>query len=271
MKQKTLLLNFLSIILIALVVQLSSCSSDDETPSETTAITSIDPETGTAGTLVTINGKGFGATEADNVVKFNGVEATIMAATPTLIVAVVPDAAGTGAVTVTVGTTVITGPTFTYTEPTPGATYYISFKANGVTKIFEEGNPGYQVCGDCSCSYMPVLNETRYAGLDICQPSSVTSDMIVALKNKTIPFKDGGTFPIASLGFEENDIYYHTDYVDQGTFSVNVTDVVTDGVFVGNNGYKVTGTFTCKVAKSDGSLVTNITEGKFVVRYTEDY
>lgn len=273
MKFRIILFNFLSLLFIVLLAGLYACSSDEDEdePSESAEITSITPETGIVNTAVTINGKGFGASISDNIVKFSGVEATVVNASITQIVALVPSEASTGNVTVTVGSKVIRGPVFTvYADEEPQAsTHYITFKANGVDKVFQDSSPGYQTCGNCSCSYTPALDDSRYAGVDICQISSVTPSMIENLKNKTIPFKDDG-FPIASFGYKENNVSYHTDYVDQGTFSVSVTNVVSDGTYLGKKAYKVTGTFECKVANSDGTLVNTITDGTFVIRYTEN-
>lgn len=258
-------------LLVLSLSALSSCDSDDEeTPGAGTTISGISPDTGPSGTQVTISGSGFGDAPGENIVKFNGTEAVVLSASANQIVAEVPDGAGTGKVTVAVGGNIAEGPVFTYTEPPTATAYFIYFKANGSAKLFEDGNPGYQVCGDCSCSYLPALDETRNAGIDICQISDVTAALIENLKNKTVPFKDDG-FPIAAFGFEENNISYHTDYVDQGTNTVTISNVVADGTFNEKKAYKVTGTFSCKVAKSDGTSVTTITDGQFTVRYTEDF
>ncbi len=270
---KTYFLHFSAFVILALFVQLSSCSSgDDEGDPTVPAITGISPETGTVGTIVTISGKGFSTTPAENVVKFNGVEATVSTATETELVVTVPVGASTGAVTVTIGSDVLTGPTFTYTEQQPTKTYFIRFKMNGVVKIYESSGPGYSSCGDCSCSYLPPFNETDYAGIDICQNSSVTATMIQNLNGKTIAFNETVNFPQASFGFAINDVNYGTDYITQTAgLNLKITSVVADGSNLGAQAYKVTGTFTCKVAKSDGSQSADITDGTFVVRYTEDF
>lgn len=269
MKKNSFLVQSTAYVCLALSLQLVSCS-DDSKPSDTDQITTIDPATGYAGTLVTITGKGFGATEADNMVKFNGKVAVIQLASTTGIAATVPTDAGTGPVTVTVGSKVITGPVFTYTEPKATKTYYYSFKADGVTKVFEESNPGYSACGECSCSDLPVLSDAYYAGLDICQSTAVTPTMIQNLKSKTIPFKHGGSYPVANFGYTEKSISYTTDNVDQGTFSAQVTDVTAEADYLGYKVYRVTGTFECKVATTGGAPIS-ITEGKFIIRYTQDY
>lgn len=78
---------------------------------------SFAPHEGTAGDQVTFSGIGFGAGVEDNTVSFNGVNARIVAASPTEIVAEVPKEATTGFVTITTPngsvTTETTGEPFT--------------------------------------------------------------------------------------------------------------------------------------------------------------
>lgn len=64
-------------------------------------ITSIDPTSGKVGETVTITGIDFSTTPEDNVVKFNGVQATVTASTATTITTSIPAGATTGNVTVT--------------------------------------------------------------------------------------------------------------------------------------------------------------------------
>src|SRR5262249_17916504 len=64
-------------------------------------ITGFTPLSGTTGTTVTISGINFNTVEANNTVKFNGVAATITAATTTSITTTVPQGATTGKITVT--------------------------------------------------------------------------------------------------------------------------------------------------------------------------
>jgi IPT/TIG domain-containing protein/glucodextranase-like protein/Big-like domain-containing protein/VCBS repeat protein/uncharacterized protein DUF4329 len=65
-------------------------------------IVSLSPSSGPTGTLVTISGTHFGATQEISAVSFNGVAATIASWTDTTITAWVPATATTGAVVVTV-------------------------------------------------------------------------------------------------------------------------------------------------------------------------
>ena len=65
------------------------------------SILEFSPNSGPAGTRVTIQGVGFSATAAENAVTFNGVSATVLSATPNQLVAVVPSGATTGPIRVT--------------------------------------------------------------------------------------------------------------------------------------------------------------------------
>lgn len=65
-------------------------------------IDSISPDNGLAADMVTISGYGFAGTISGNTVTFNGVTATITAATPTSLQVIVPNNVSTGAVKVAV-------------------------------------------------------------------------------------------------------------------------------------------------------------------------
>jgi hypothetical protein len=267
MKMKTLSASILSLVMI-----LHSCSKDENEPGNAATITSISPNSGAEGTLVTIVGTGFSEVDNENAVQFNGKDAVVQLSSTTGLAATVPSGATTGDVTVTTHGKTIKGPVFTViqgqTQPTK--TYYLKFKANGVIKIFEEGNPGYQSCGECACSYMPVLSDSRSAGIDICNADNnwVTAAHIQGWNGHKILFNS--VVPQASFTFTENNIHYSSENVAQTGSEVNITSVVADGTYLGKKAFKVSGNFKCKAAKSDGSSVTDITEGTFVVRYSED-
>ncbi len=111
-------------------------------------ITGFSPTAGTIGTPVTINGTNFSTTSLNNIVKFNGITATVTASTATSITTTVPVGATTGTITVTVGCTTATSPgnfaiiaviTIT-TQPSDaivciGATATFSVAATGTTNI----------------------------------------------------------------------------------------------------------------------------------------
>jgi hypothetical protein len=84
-----------------------------------TAITGFSPESGRSGAAVTITGTNFGTTPSENVVKFNGVAATVTSATATELVATVPETATTGKITVTLnGKTATSSTDFTVLQAT---------------------------------------------------------------------------------------------------------------------------------------------------------
>lgn len=76
-------------------------------------ISSLEPDSGTAGTGVLIHGQNFSPNPAENTVRFNGVMATVNSANDTLIDTQVPAGASTGPVDVTVNGNTATGPIFT--------------------------------------------------------------------------------------------------------------------------------------------------------------
>lgn len=97
-----------------------SCSkkdNDESTAPDQAAIevSAINPASGPYSTVVTITGSGFNTTASQNVVKFNGKTAVVQSATATQIIAVVPEAAGTGNVSVSWGSRSATGPVFDFT------------------------------------------------------------------------------------------------------------------------------------------------------------
>ena len=69
------------------------------------AITSISPDFGTSGAVITITGTGFSNAAATNIVKFNGIASTSqILSTPTSIKALVPIGNTVGKISVTIGT-----------------------------------------------------------------------------------------------------------------------------------------------------------------------
>ncbi|WP_185958489.1 IPT/TIG domain-containing protein [Fodinibius sediminis] len=84
-----------------------------EDPDKQLSITNISPKEGPVGTTVTITGINFSTTASENVVTFNGSQATVSSASTTELVANVPSGTTSGPVTVKVGSQTATGPTFT--------------------------------------------------------------------------------------------------------------------------------------------------------------
>jgi YVTN family beta-propeller protein len=83
------------------------------------ALNSLLPQAGPAGTAVVLNGTGFSATAAQNIVLFNGVLALPSDARLTSLVANAPLSASSGPVTVGVGNATSNALTFTVLPPNP--------------------------------------------------------------------------------------------------------------------------------------------------------
>ena len=79
---------------------------------EALSITGIAPSAGSVGSSVTISGAGFGSSQSDSVVTFDGVAATVSSWSDTQIVAIVPAGAATGPVTVEVAANTADGPIY---------------------------------------------------------------------------------------------------------------------------------------------------------------
>ncbi len=107
----------IALILIAIVaVVISSCSKkSDPSSANVLAVTSLSVTQGTLNTQVLITGTAFSTDKTLDKVTFNGKIATVMDASATQLLVLVPTAAGTGVVSVSVsGGTPVNGPVFTY-------------------------------------------------------------------------------------------------------------------------------------------------------------
>jgi hypothetical protein len=89
------------VFLSALSILSHSCKEDDE-EEPAPVITGVSPDRGSAGTEVTITGSNFHTTASGNVVKFNGIAATVSNNTTSTLLVQIPEGATTGPLTVTV-------------------------------------------------------------------------------------------------------------------------------------------------------------------------
>ncbi|MDF1666237.1 MAG: IPT/TIG domain-containing protein [Planctomycetota bacterium] len=88
------------------------------TPGTGTAIpviSTMTPNSGPVGTVVTLNGTGFSTTLTNNSAEIGGIPATVTNASATQLTIVVPNGATTGPVAVSVGGQAASGPVFTVT------------------------------------------------------------------------------------------------------------------------------------------------------------
>lgn len=107
---------------MATTVFIASCSDDEDPSSPKLSITSITPTNGGEGTVVTINGKGFSTTVAQNSVKLNGKTCPVTQATAIQLKVTIPADAGSGKLQVTVGGKMVETPAFTFTIDEPELT-----------------------------------------------------------------------------------------------------------------------------------------------------
>jgi hypothetical protein len=106
-------------ITYASIVTKAKTEVKDPTPvADKPTIESITPNRGRAGDVVAIAGVNYSTTIADNIVKFNGVNAVVTSATTTKLTVKAPTEGTTGAITVKVkNSEVATGPAFSYFGP----------------------------------------------------------------------------------------------------------------------------------------------------------
>lgn len=110
---------------LLIIIMSSSCDTNEDadrisvTPQERPTIASVDPASAQVGAEVTITGTNFSAVASDNEVSFNGNVAEIVSANSTSIVAIVPEAATSGVVDISVINFKASGPTFTLEAPLP--------------------------------------------------------------------------------------------------------------------------------------------------------
>lgn len=86
------------------------------------SIASFSPASGHAGVSVTLTGQNFSGTLSDDIVKFNGVTATVTAATLTSVVATVPVGATTGPISIAINGQMATSATPFTIVPAPNIT-----------------------------------------------------------------------------------------------------------------------------------------------------
>jgi hypothetical protein len=89
------------LLLVICLLPINSCKKDKEIPAP--SITSFSPTNGTEGTVVIIAGNNFSLTIANNIVKFNGISATVTSVTTESLTVTVPTGASTGKISVTIG------------------------------------------------------------------------------------------------------------------------------------------------------------------------
>ena len=118
-------MSFIVIMSMVVSIGLWSCDDDDnDAVIFPPAITEISISSGSEGDEVIITGINFSTIAAENVVSFNGISATVNAATGTSISTTVPIGATTGNVTVTIDDLTSNDILFTIIEPGHSNNYF---------------------------------------------------------------------------------------------------------------------------------------------------
>ncbi|NGP88233.1 IPT/TIG domain-containing protein [Fodinibius halophilus] len=118
-------------------------------------ISSVNPDSGTVGTEVTIKGMNFSATTSENSISFNGTSATVKGATEDQLLTEVPQGAADGPIKVTVEQKSTTGPDF---DVITDGTIQIITQTSGSDK----DSDGYTVSLDGSSGQTIGINTERY-------------------------------------------------------------------------------------------------------------
>ena len=111
-------------------------------------ITGLSPSPGVVGTLVTISGRGFTATQGTSTLAFNGVITVPVSWNPTKIIALVPSVATSGNVVVTVEDVASSGATFTVI---PNVTNLSANPGAVGALVTQRRHPSCTTCGYCDC------------------------------------------------------------------------------------------------------------------------
>jgi RHS repeat-associated protein len=168
---------------------------------ETLSVTGISPALAAAGAQVAISGTGFGSTQANSTVDFNGTVASVQSWSDTQIVAIVPKGTVTGSVNVTVGTILWYGPVFTIgqsiqvTDSKTNTSTYTLAMIGGLWQATTTQGSGCSTCterGNISYSFDSsgrVLTATDENG----NTTSYSYDSIGNLLTKTVPINPGHT------------------------------------------------------------------------------
>ncbi len=105
---------YLLVVLIALGIACRKDNNDSGKPAF--EIKSFWPNSGNAGTIVTISGQGFGAKAGDNEVDFNGTPARVVDVRDSMLIVLSPETGKTGVVSVKVGDKKLDLGTYTYQQ-----------------------------------------------------------------------------------------------------------------------------------------------------------
>lgn len=180
-------------------------------------LTSFSPTQTLIGQTVTITGEGFSTTLGNNVVKINGVRATVTSATATELKVTVPVGASTGSITVEIEGQVISSVT-PLIIPLTDFPYNESFEnGSGIwtQSSTDDFDWGLNVGGTNSSSTGPsaAINGSNYLYIESSDPNSPTKTAIIS----------SAYFNLASLTNPKFNFSYHMYGSNMGTLKLEAS------------------------------------------------
>jgi RHS repeat-associated protein len=199
---------------------------------EPLSVTGLSPNYGSAGSLVTITGTGFGPSQANSTVDFNGTMPSVQSWSDSQIVAIVPAGANSGSVDVTVGGILWYGPQFTLTrtiqltDSQSHQSSYNSAQIGGLWVPYSVQGSGCSTCtlrGNITYTYDSsghVLSTTDANG----NTTTNTYDTNGNLLTRTVPVGSGNTAATTYTYNSYGEILTATDpmgFVTTNTYDAN--------------------------------------------------
>ncbi len=133
-------------------------------------IAGLSPNIGPVGSAVVINGTNFSTTPLNNTVKFNGITASVVAATSTSITTSVPAGATTGPVTIQVGCNSVTS----------GGNFTVGFPPPTITSISPASGPVGTLVTITGTNFSSTpLNNTVYFGATQTSVNTATATQLI--------------------------------------------------------------------------------------------
>jgi len=146
--------------------------------------------------------------------------------------------------------------------PAPSITgkFYLQAKLNGSEWInMQSNNPGY------SSGNTMIITLLLPYGVAVDFESTITANKILALNGQTLTYSSPGTH--AKLYKTSGGLNFSTGFApDQAGSEFKVTNVTSDGTYIGKPSYVVEGTFKCKMDDDTHSNYMELTDGRFAIR-----
>jgi hypothetical protein len=106
--------NFVNLCALVLILASGACNKSENIPTVSLTITSLSPQHGAAGTMVTVKGSGFKSYGVLDSVFINGKKLVFSALTDTSFTVIIPSLLGSGGIEIQFGKERFNGPVFTY-------------------------------------------------------------------------------------------------------------------------------------------------------------